>query len=75
MICPYCQGEMQRGEISADPRGGLFFEPEGKKRTFGDVLCGVGRIEAARGGWSRLRVTADYCHQCKKMIFDTTIAK
>lgn len=75
MLCPYCQNEMQRGEIIADPRGGMFFRQEGKKLGFWDSLAGVGRIEAAKGGWSKLKLPADYCPKCKKMIFDTEITQ
>lgn len=75
MKCPYCQSNMQSGSILADPRGGMYFEPEGKKLTFADKLAGSGRITAAQGGWSKLRISADYCEKCKKMIFDTEITK
>lgn len=75
MLCPYCNNEMQHGDITADPRGGMFFLKEGEKRSIGDALGGVGRIEAAKGGWSKLKLPADYCPTCKKMIFDTEITK
>ena len=75
MLCPYCSNEMQHGDITADPRGGMYFQPEGVKRSIGDMLCGVGRIMAARGTWGKMMLPADYCHQCKKLIVDTEIAR
>lgn len=76
MKCPYCDQEMQQGEILADPRGGMVFQQEGQKIGFFDGLAGVGRIEAARGsGWTKTRIPADYCPRCKKMIFDTEVTK
>lgn len=76
MKCPYCDQEMQQGEILADPRGGMVFQQEGQKIGFFDGLAGVGRIEAARGsGWTKIRIPADYCPRCKKMIFGTEVTK
>lgn len=75
MKCPYCDREMTHGDILADPRGGMHFRKEGEKLGFWDSLGGVGRIEAAKGGWSKLRIAADYCESCRKMIFDTDITK
>ena len=75
MLCPYCNNEMQHGNITADPRSGMYFLKEGQKRSIGDMLCGIGRIQAADGGWWKQRLPADYCSQCKKLIIATEITK
>ena len=75
VLCPYCQNEMQHGEITVDRRSPVFFRKEGVKRTLSDMFWGVGRIQAGlENGWNQ-GIPADYCHKCKKMIFDTEIAK
>ena len=74
MLCPYCQNEMQAGEIIGDARGGMHFKIAGKKLGFFDMLAGVGQITAAKG-WARNVIPADYCEKCKKLIIDTEITK
>lgn len=76
MNCPFCQGEMQHGVLQMDGRGGLIFQQEGKKRTLGDMLTGVGAIQAEKKGLSyKIKLEADYCEACKKMIFDAEVGK
>ena len=75
MICPYCKNEMQHGEITVDRRSPIIFRQEGVKRTLGDMFWGVGRVQAGLGNGWKQGIPADYCPQCKKMIFDTEITK
>ena len=74
MKCPYCQGEMQHGTILGDGRSAVYFQQEGKKLTFSDKLCGIGRVKT-KMKWYKFNIEADYCEACKKVIFDAEIGK
>ncbi len=74
MKCPYCDGEMIHGEITADGRRSLRFQREGQNLTFGDLLCGVGRLTAVQNHWMIVHAPADYCPRCKKLIIETEVA-
>ena len=74
MLCPYCNNEMQHGEIFGDARGGMRFREDGKKLGFFEMLAGAGRITAVKG-WAQNIIPADFCRQCKKMIIETDITK
>lgn len=75
MNCPYCSKEMTPGEILGDPRSSVRFQPEGVKYTFGDTLCGIGKLTAARNKFSAFHIPANYCPSCRKLIIDTEVAK
>lgn len=74
MKCPYCQGEMQRGTLTGDGRSAVYFQQGGKKLTFSDRLCGIGRVVTKRQLY-KFVIVADYCEACKKVIFDAEIGK
>ncbi|MBE5813955.1 MAG: hypothetical protein E7320_01945 [Clostridiales bacterium] len=75
MNCPWCENEMQFGEVLCDGRSGVRFQPEGKKLTFIDSLCGTGVITAAHMKWVRARIPAHYCDRCGKMVIETKVTK
>jgi hypothetical protein len=74
MNCPFCGKEMQHGTITGDGRSPVCFEPVGKKIDFLDKMIGVGRLDV-KNSLMKFSIEADYCTHCKKMIFDTDIAK
>ncbi len=76
MLCPYCNAEMTDGNISCDGRSSLIFSPGDKRMPFFDMIGGTGRLTAAQGGvWSGIRVKANFCRACKKIIIDTDVVK
>lgn len=76
MKCPWCEREMQFGEILSDGRSGVRFQPEGKKLTFMDSLSGIGVVTATKtNAWVRARTPAHYCDHCGKMIIETKVTK
>lgn len=75
MNCPWCENEMQFGEVLCDGRSGVCFQPEGKKLTFIDALCGTGVITAAHMKWVLARIPAHYCDRCGKMVIETKVTK
>lgn len=76
MLCPYCNAEMTDGNISCDGRSSLIFSPGDKRMPFFDMIGGTGRLTAAQGGvWSGIRVKANFCCACKKIIIDTDVVK
>ena len=75
MNCPWCEREMQMGEITGDGRTRLRFQPEGKKLTFGEMLCGTGLLTAARYKWAGCYLPAHYCRHCGRMVIETQVEK
>lgn len=75
MICPWCENEMQFGEILCDGRSKVLFQPEGTKRTFLDYLSGIGELTAAHMHWARAKIPAHYCDHCSKMVIETKVSK
>ena len=51
----------------------VFWEPENEKLDMLDKLIGKGMIDA-KYSLSKFRIEADYCENCKKMIFSTNIS-
>jgi len=75
MKCPYCDGEMQHGNLQMDGRSGLHFQQEGKKLTFWDQLAGVGKVITKGQRMLTIQIEADYCEKCRKIIFDAEVSK
>ena len=75
MNCPYCGKEMTPGEILGDARSSVRFQPEGVKYTFGDTLCGIGKLTALRTKCVTFHLPANYCSHCRKLIIDTEVAR
>ena len=75
MLCPWCEREMQAGEIIGDARSSVRFQPESKKLTFGDSLCGIGKLTAIKSKWATFYLPAHYCSHCRKMVVETDVAK
>ncbi len=75
MICPWCKKEMQAGIISGDGRSRVRFQPDGVKYSFGDILAGVGILEAAQTNWVVSRIPAHYCHHCGKIVIESKVAR
>ena len=76
MICPWCENEMQFGDILCDGRSKVVFRPEGTKRTFWDYLSGIGDLTAARiRCWASAKIPAHYCDHCGKMVIETKVSK
>lgn len=75
MKCPYCEGEMLHGHLFCDGRSGIHFQQEGKKLTFWDQLAGVGKVSTKGRRTMTIRIEADYCEKCRKIIFDAEVSK
>ena len=76
MLCPYCNKEMIDGNLSCDGRSSLIFSPGDKRMSFFDLIGGSGRLTAANGGaWAGIRVKANFCRPCQKIIIDTDVVK
>ena len=76
MLCPYCNAEMTDGNLSCDGRSSLIFSPGDKRMPFFEMIGGTGRLTAALGGiWSGIRVKANFCRPCQKIIIDTDVVK
>ena len=75
MTCPYCDNEMQAGNLLCDGRARVRFQPEGKKLTLGDTLAGVGLIEAAKTKWVTAYIPTNYCERCGKLIIDSKVTR
>lgn len=74
MKCPVCDKEMRKGVLSGDGRSKVFFESEDEKLGMMDKLCGKGMIDA-KYTLSKFEIQADYCDECRKMIFSTGLSK
>ena len=76
MLCPYCSKEMIDGNISCDGRSSLIFSPGDKRMPFFEMIGGTGRLTAANGGVrAGIRVKANFCRPCQKIIIDTDVVK
>lgn len=76
MICPYCNQEMVDGNLSCDGRSSLIFSPGDKRMPFSEMIGGTGRLTASQGGvWRGIRVKANFCRLCQKIIIDTDVVK
>lgn len=75
MKCPYCNDEMQFGNLMGDGRSRVRFQPEGTKLTFGDMLAGTGLIEAAKTKFVTCYIPTHYCDRCGKLIIDSKVTK
>ena len=60
MICPYCQSEMQKGELTADGRRGItWWPPDGPSWN---------RVIVAKNALWQSQAEAFYCGSCKKIL-------
>ena len=50
MLCPYCNNEMQHGEIFGDARGGMRFREDGKKLGFLKCLLVLAASQQSKAG-------------------------
>ncbi len=75
MKCPFCDKEMTKGFISGDGRSGVYWNDEAEKISFVDKIVGVGKVTAAKYTLTQFKIDANYCPDCKKMIFDTEVSK
>ena len=73
MTCPFCKKEMQHGILSGDGRSNVTFKAGDKKTGGFDRFIGIGKVTAAKHGPATFAIDANYCPDCKKMIFDTDI--
>lgn len=73
MKCPYCEKEMQKGQLSGSTRSRITWQPAGKKESLFDCLMGNGKLSAADYGLAYFGVEAYFCAGCKKLIIDTDI--
>lgn len=70
MICPFCKREMTAGTLGGNGNTMLKFSPLNAPKSF----FGNGKvIRNARYNYSRFELKADYCENCKKIIFDANI--
>ena len=64
------------GNLSCDCRSSLIFSPGDKRMPFFEMIGGTGRLTAANGGvWTGIRVKANFCRPCQKIIIDTDVVK
>jgi hypothetical protein len=73
MKCPWCEEEMQPGDMTGDGRSRVRFRPEGKKLTFGENLAGIGLLSAARYTWGGVSIPAHYCRRCCRIVIETKV--
>ena len=74
MNCPFCGKEMNTGVLYGDGRmGGVFWNENGKRKSFFDRMIGSGRITGAKASLTTFTIESYFCKNCKKMIFDTDI--
>ncbi len=73
MKCPFCENEMQKGILSGDGRSAVTWKAGEEQTGFFDRFLGIGRVTAAKHTLAHFAIEANYCHACKKMIFDTDI--
>ena len=64
---------MQHGILSGDGRSAVTFKPGNKKTGGFDRFLGINKLTAAKYTLTAFTIDADYCPDCKKMIFDTEI--
>ena len=70
MNCPYCKREMTAGSLSGSGSSMFKFVPKDAPRSF----FGSGKIiRNARYDLSRFEIKANYCENCRKMIFDAQL--
>lgn len=62
MICPYCQSEMQKGELTADGRRGITWWPSDGPSW--------NRVIVAKNALWQSQAEAFYCGTCKKILID-----
>ena len=62
MICPYCQQEMQKGELTGDGRRGITWWPSDGPSW--------NRVIVAKSALSSSKAEAYYCGPCKKILID-----
>lgn len=62
MICPYCQSEMQKGELTADGRRGITWWPSDGPSW--------NRVIVAKNALWQSQAEAFYCGSCKKILID-----
>ena len=75
MKCPYCDNEMQRGELCGDSRSRVSWIPENPyNKTYMDKVFSAD-IHRVKNVTYRAMfwIPADYCKQCGKMIIETDI--
>lgn len=63
MICPYCQAEMQKGELEGDGRRGITWWPSDGPSW--------NRVLVAKNAFWQSKAEAFYCGSCHKIILDT----
>lgn len=77
MTCPFCSSDMQHGKIVADPRRKLRWLPSTAQPTATEKFLAYSQFGQLTGvTYSMLdsaAVEADFCPNCRKMIFDTDI--
>lgn len=73
MKCPFCGKETVSGQITGDGRSQVHFEPNGKKINALDKALGVGIIDVKYSKMRKFSIDADYCPDCRKMMFDTEV--
>lgn len=62
MICPYCQQEMQKGELTGDGRRGITWWPSDGPSW--------NRVIVAKNALMQSQAEAFYCGTCKKILID-----
>lgn len=80
MNCPYCDREMQHGQIHFGNISTLRWQPEGEQTSafnrFWNELGGIGGLTAVKpNGWGGGTISGDFCPTCQKMILQTGILK
>ena len=63
MICPYCQAEMQKGELEGDGRRGITWWPS-EAPSWDRVIVTKSRL-------TQSEAEAFYCESCRKIILNT----
>ena len=71
MKCPYCDGEMQDGDLMVDGRSPVSWKPSGMENR--SLWESWKTVENVGVEGFKLKMKGAYCDNCKKMIIETVV--
>lgn len=70
MKCPYCEREMEAGDVVVAVNAAPYWRREGSRRTLSDAVVGKGRLPF-RHSLMENGIPGYHCPSCQKIILDT----
>lgn len=70
MKCPYCEREMEAGDIVVAVNAAPYWRREGSRRTLSDAVVGKGQLPF-RHSLMENGIPGYHCPSCQKIILDT----